>query len=190
MPLSADDRLAIHEVIALHGHLCDAAAYERFDEVFTADLEVDVTDLGLRPLPAEDPARRRLDAYIAVARERGPGTTLAMHVGNTVVGADADEPDGARAWSKGFTLGADGSAVSFTYVDLLVRTERGWRIRHRTVSPRRTPGTGAEPLTASTRPPQPPHAAASRVACSAAKPSASPCCSRKSQANTGPTTVA
>jgi hypothetical protein len=33
MSLTVDDRLEIHEVIALHGHLCDAGAYGRFDEV-------------------------------------------------------------------------------------------------------------------------------------------------------------
>jgi len=30
--LDPDDRLEIHEVISLHGHLCDAGTYERFDE--------------------------------------------------------------------------------------------------------------------------------------------------------------
>ncbi|SDX60484.1 SnoaL-like domain-containing protein [Amycolatopsis xylanica] len=143
MSLTADDRLLIHEVIALHGHLCDASAYERFDEVFTPDLEVDVSDLGLRPVPAGDPSRSRLDAYIAVARNRGPGSTLAMLVTNIIVREDGD---GARAWSKGLTVNQDGAVAGFTYEDQLVRTGQGWRIRRRKVSPRREPGRGLEPL--------------------------------------------
>lgn len=134
MHLTANDRWEIHDVIALHGHLCDARAYDRFDEVFADDLEVDVSDLGLKPVPVLDPSRRRIDAYIAVARRGGGNGAVAMHVSNIVVAAD---DDGARAWSKGLLVRRDGSAASFTYEDQLVRTSRGWRIRHRTVSSRR-----------------------------------------------------
>ncbi|MDQ7810973.1 nuclear transport factor 2 family protein [Amycolatopsis sp. A133] len=143
MSLSVGDRLEIHEVIALHGHLCDAGSYDRFGEVFTPDLEVDVSDLGLRPVPADDASQSRLDAYIAVAHRRAPGSALAMHVTNIIVGEDGD---GARAWSKGMTVNQDGSVASFTYEDQFVRTSQGWRIRRRKVSPRREPGGGVEPL--------------------------------------------
>jgi hypothetical protein len=143
MSLSVGDRLEVHEVIALHGHLCDAGSYARFGEVFTPDLEVDVSDLGLRPVPADDSSRSRLETYIAVAHRRAPGSALAMHVTNVIVGEDGD---GARAWSKGITVNQDGSVASFTYEDQLVRTSRGWRIRRRKVSPRREPGRGVEPL--------------------------------------------
>jgi hypothetical protein len=142
MSLTVGDRLEIHEVIALHGHLCDAGAYARFGEVFTSDLEVDASDLGLMPLPT-DPSRTRLDTYIAAAHRRGPGGTLALHVTNVVV---CEEGGGARAWSKGIALNQDGSAAGFTYEDQLVRTGQGWRIRHRRISARREAGRGAEPL--------------------------------------------
>jgi SnoaL-like domain len=110
MSLTVDDRLEIHEVIALHGHLCDAGAYGRFDEVFTPDLEVDASDLGLAPLPPADPSRPRLEMYIAAAHRIGPGGTLALHVTNVMVREDGD---GARAWSKGLAVNQDGSAASF-----------------------------------------------------------------------------
>ncbi|GAA2578967.1 hypothetical protein GCM10010435_64650 [Winogradskya consettensis] len=143
MVLNADDRLAIHEVISLHGHLCDASAYDRFDLVFTADLVVDVSDLGLAPVPHVGPSQERLDMYIGVAHSRGPGDTIALHVTNVLV---VEDGAGARAWSKALALGRDGSVASYTYADRLVRTDVGWRIRHRKVSPRRVPGVGIEPL--------------------------------------------
>jgi hypothetical protein len=143
MGLTADDRLEIHEVIALHGHLSDAGTYERFDEVFTSDLVVDASDLGRAPLPAPDPGRPRLDMYVAASHRLGAAGPLAHHVTNIVVREDGD---GARAWSKGFALSQDGSVASFTYEDQLVRTSLGWRIRHRKVSARREAGRGVEPL--------------------------------------------
>src|SRR3954471_7336005 len=79
MTLTAEDRLQIQEVIALHGHLCDAGAYDRFDWVFTSDLEVDTSDLGLAALPPHDQYESRLAMYIAVAQRRGPGNILGMH---------------------------------------------------------------------------------------------------------------
>ncbi|UQU65794.1 nuclear transport factor 2 family protein [Couchioplanes caeruleus] len=143
--MTADDRLEIQEVIALHGHLCDAAAYERFDLVFTPDLVVDTSDLGLAPVHPHDEHESRLAMYIAVARRRGPGNVLGMHATNVVVREDGE---GARSWSKGLTVNVDGSVASFVYEDQLVRTPHGWRIRHRKVSPRREPGGGPQlPIT-------------------------------------------
>ncbi len=143
MGLTTDDRVDVAAVIALHGHLCDAGAYERFDEVFTADLEVDAIDLTLAPLPPGDPSGSRLDAYIAAAHRLGAKDTLAMHVTNVLVREDGD---GARAWSKGLILRQDGTCAGFTYEDQVVRTSQGWRIRHRTISARREAGRGVEPL--------------------------------------------
>jgi hypothetical protein len=142
MSLTVDDRLEIHEVIALHGHLSDAGAYERFDEVFTADLVVDASDLGRAPLPAPDSSRPRLDMYIAASHRLGPAGPLAHHVTNVIVREDGD---GARAWSKGLAVNQDGSVAAFTYEDHLVRTGLGWRIRQRRVSARREAGRGVEP---------------------------------------------
>jgi hypothetical protein len=54
MSLTAEDRLDIHEVIALHGHLCDAGAYARFGECLpstspTSSSERKATALGPGP---------------------------------------------------------------------------------------------------------------------------------------------
>ncbi|MBM2619744.1 nuclear transport factor 2 family protein [Actinoplanes sp. LDG1-06] len=141
--MTADDRLQIQEVIALHGHLCDAGAYDRFDLVFTSDLVVDTSDLGLAPVHLDDQHESRLAMYISVAHRKGPGDILGMHATNVVVREDGD---GARAWSKGLTVNVDGAVASFVYADQLVRTTHGWRIRHRKVSPRRVPGGGPDLL--------------------------------------------
>jgi hypothetical protein len=143
MGLTVVDRLEINELIAMHGHLCDASAYNRFVEIFTADLVVDVSDLGLKQVPTPDP-EHSLDAYIALSNNRGAGNTLSMHVTNIIIREDGN---GARAWSKGLTVSKDGTIASFIYVDELVRTDQGWRIRRRKVSPRREPGQGIEPAT-------------------------------------------
>jgi len=118
------------------------ARFSAVRRVCTPDLEVDVSDLGLAPLQADDPSRVRLDMYIAAARRRGPGSVLALHVTNVMVREDGD---GARAWSKGLAVHQDGSVAGFTHEDQLVRTSGGRRIRHRKVSARRGPGRGIEP---------------------------------------------
>jgi len=43
---TAEGRVAIHELIALHGHLFDAGALDRLDELFTEDVVYDVEALG------------------------------------------------------------------------------------------------------------------------------------------------
>ena len=41
--ISAEDKLAIHELIALYGHIIDERQYSRVDELFTADSIYDVS---------------------------------------------------------------------------------------------------------------------------------------------------
>jgi hypothetical protein len=46
MAITCEDRAAITEVIAKHGHLCDSGELDRLDEIFTADVIYDLTDFG------------------------------------------------------------------------------------------------------------------------------------------------
>jgi SnoaL-like domain len=50
MELTAEDRWAIGETIALHGHLFDNAEFDRLGELFAPDIAYDVTDAGMAPL--------------------------------------------------------------------------------------------------------------------------------------------
>jgi len=130
MALTIEDRLAITELIALHGHFCDSGELARLADVFTRDVTYDLSDVGM-------PALTGLDAVVAKGWELGDANPVGHHVTNVVV----DElPDGrARARSKGISIGADGRAGSVTYDDSLVRGPDGWRIAHRVVRAHRVP---------------------------------------------------
>jgi 3-phenylpropionate/cinnamic acid dioxygenase small subunit len=129
--LSAEDRLEIHELIGLHGHLMDEGRFDRLGELFTAEVVYDVTLLGGGEL-------RGPGAIADVGRALGDGNPVAHHVTNVVVqpGTDADT---ARVVSKGLGVTTDGTVGSVTYEDDVVRTADGWRIARRTVRPRRRP---------------------------------------------------
>ncbi|MZD10557.1 nuclear transport factor 2 family protein [Streptomyces sp. SID5785] len=135
MALTTEDRLAISDVIALHGHLCDAGELDRLDELFTDDVVYDVTDFGAEPL-------RGVEAVRAAALALGDANPVGHHVTNIVV-SEGDDGQ-VRALSKGIGIRADGTAGSVTYEDVLVSTAHGWRISHRTITARRRP-LGARP---------------------------------------------
>ncbi|PNE36009.1 MULTISPECIES: nuclear transport factor 2 family protein [Streptomyces] len=125
-----EDRAAVTELLALHGHLFDDGELHRLDELFTPDVQYDVTVFGQGVL--HGPAQI-LAAALALA-ERNP---VGHHVTNIVVTPVTG--DQVRVRSKGLGVGADGSCSSVTYEDVVVRTPGGWRIAHRTVLPRRVP---------------------------------------------------
>ncbi|MGO4533428.1 nuclear transport factor 2 family protein [Leifsonia sp. 2MCAF36] len=125
-----DDRLLIHEVLNLHGHLVDEGEFDRFREVFTVDVVYDVSALGGGEL-------RGIAAIADAGRSLGSRNPLAHHVTNVVVRSIAG--DSASAISKGLGVAADGRSGSMVYHDQLIRTSEGWRISHRRVLPRKEP---------------------------------------------------
>jgi hypothetical protein len=131
MTISADDRLAIYELIALHGHVMDAGEFDRLDELFADDFVYDLERLGSGRLEG---AKALVDAAIAV----GDANPLGHHVTNSLV--IGEEDDGSvRVRSKGIGVRADGSSGTVVYEDLVRRTDRGWRIARRAVIPRMRP---------------------------------------------------
>ncbi|MEV6509990.1 nuclear transport factor 2 family protein [Streptomyces sp. NPDC051642] len=138
MALTLEDRLAITELIALHGHLVDEGELDRAAEVFTPDVEYDLTDFGQGTLTGR---AQLTDAAFAL----GAANPVAHHVTNVVV---EELPDGrVRARSKGLGIKADGSCGSVTYVDTVVRVGAGWRIARRRMEARRVPLNGQTPGT-------------------------------------------
>ncbi|HEY2221487.1 nuclear transport factor 2 family protein [Actinomycetospora sp.] len=124
------DRLALHELVARHGHLVDAGDLAALDEVFLPDVVYDVTDLG-------GTAMAGLVEVEAAARRLGDGNPVGHHVTNVVV--TSLNEDGARVLSKGLGVAGDGTVGSVDYNDEAVRTAEGWRISRRTVRARRSP---------------------------------------------------
>jgi len=130
MTASAEDRLAIHEVIGLHAHLFDEGALDRLDEVFAPDIAYDLADFGLG-------VQTGIAAIRDAATALGDRNPIGHHVTNIVVThLDANS---ARACSKGIGIRTDGGTGSVVYEDDLVRTDLGWRVVRRKVRARRTP---------------------------------------------------
>ena len=130
MTLSWEDHVAINELIALHGHLCDNGELDRLDEVFTADVAYDVSDYGFGVL-------RGLTSNREAAQALGDRNPVGHHVTNVILTEQG--PDLVHARSKGIGVTADGQCGSVTYDDVVVRREQGWRISERIVRARRVP---------------------------------------------------
>ena len=133
MTLALEDRLAVTELIALHGHLVDGGELDRCDEVFTSDVVCDLSDFGRGEVVG-------LAALTAAALALGANNPVAHHVTNVVIEEAADGR--VRARSKGLGIMADGSCGSVTYEDVVVRVAAGWRICRRRVVARRVPLNG------------------------------------------------
>jgi SnoaL-like domain len=126
---NADDVLAIHELLALHGHLVDGRELDRLDELFTAHAVYDVRALGQGEIHGLEQFR---EVSLAFADdERNP---VGHHVTNVIV--EELTGDTAVVRSKGLGVLRDGRTGSVTYLDRLVRTPQGWRIAARRVVPR------------------------------------------------------
>ncbi|MFC0104986.1 nuclear transport factor 2 family protein [Kibdelosporangium aridum] len=129
MGITTEDRLAIGELLAMHGHLCDSGELDRLSEVFTTDVTYDITDLGQEPLIG-------VEALAAAGRALGDLNPVGHHVTNIVV----TEHDGQiHARSKGIGINADGTSASVTYEDTVIRADDGWRISYRKILARRAP---------------------------------------------------
>ena len=128
--IAAEDRAAIGELIALHGHLTDDGDLDRYDELFSADVTYDLADFGLGSLDG-------IPAIRSAALALGDANPVGHHITNVVLTAvDADEVHGR---SKGIGVNADGTSGSVVYEDTFRREDRGWRISYRKVLARRKP---------------------------------------------------
>jgi 3-phenylpropionate/cinnamic acid dioxygenase small subunit len=128
--LSIEDRLEIHELIHLHGHLMDAGAFESLGEIFTEDVVYDVSDFGLGELHGFDAIRR-------AAVMMGDGNPLGHHVTNVAI--TGVEGGVVRVLSKGIGVNADGTCGTVTYDDIVRRVGVKWRLARRKVVARRKP---------------------------------------------------
>jgi hypothetical protein len=128
--MTPDDRIAITDLISMHGHLVDAGDLDRLDELFTGDVEYDVTDLGGGMIEG-------LAALKEAALALGDANPVGHHVTNIVL--TEVSADQVQALSKGIGITADGRCASVSYEDTVTRTPLGWRIIHRKIRARRVP---------------------------------------------------
>jgi 3-phenylpropionate/cinnamic acid dioxygenase small subunit len=128
MALTTDDIVAIHQLVALHGHIVDGREWHRLGELFTPDVVYDVTALGQGTIRGTEEFRAVSAAF--ADDERNP---VGHHVTNVVVSEAAD--GGAAVRSKGIGVLRDGRTGSVAYADRVTRTPDGWRIAARQVLP-------------------------------------------------------
>ena len=126
--LDLADRLAIHELLALYGHLIDEREWSRLDEIMTADLYYDATDFGLG-------ITNTLEDLRAIWTSDEARHPLAHHATNIVITEDADGT--VRVLSKGVGVGYKGRVGSVTYRDVVVKTAEGWKFAARELDLRR-----------------------------------------------------
>ncbi len=134
--LDLADRLALHELLGLYGHLVDERRWSELDRVFTSDAVYDASDFGM-------PVTRSLPELVDewTSDEGLARHPLAHHTTNIVV---VEEPDGTvRIRSKGIGVGPGGRVGSVVYDDRAVPVDgdggRSWRLASRTVTLRRPP---------------------------------------------------
>jgi SnoaL-like domain len=117
MPDSGDI-LAIHQLLALYGHIIDEREWQRVPELFTASAVYDMSEFGLGVV-------RGAAAIRELWRRPDAAHPLAHHATNIMV---SEDPDGTvRVVSKGLGVGADGRVGSVVYRDVVERTSAGWR---------------------------------------------------------------
>jgi hypothetical protein len=129
--MEPEDRLAIHELLGLYGHVIDERRWSDMAQVFTDDVVYDATDFG-----------HGITRTLAELRAHWSGDEsvhpLAHHATNIVV---TEGQDGViRVLSKGIGVGRNGRVGSAVYRDVVVRTEAGWRLAARRAELRRPAG--------------------------------------------------
>jgi hypothetical protein len=129
--ISLEDRIAITELIALHGHLVDDGQLDKLNRVFAEDVTHDLTAFGLG-------IHHGLGRIREAAEALGDANPVGHHVTNVVISEVKDDHT-VVARSKGIGIRADGTAGSVVYDDTVTKRDGAWRITARTITIRRKP---------------------------------------------------
>ena len=135
------DVIMIHQLLGLYGHVVDAAEWDRFEDLFTQDAELDYTAVRApRVFHGVDEIRE----YFRVANHPS-----AHHVTNVVVFERDSEVHVASKFLAPYTRATHDPVRWYggDYDDIVVRTPDGWRFRRRVCTGRwqLTPDTDAAP---------------------------------------------
>jgi hypothetical protein len=125
------DRLELHELPGRYGDAIDYRAWERLDDIFTADAVFDMSDLG-------GPSCEGL-AAIKVFMDRDAQHPRTHMMTNIYVD---ETPTGVQLRFRIVALLGGGKVGTASYYDDVVKTPAGWRVAHRVVTRRRRPSAG------------------------------------------------
>jgi len=123
------DRLAIEEVLVRYSTCIDAKRFDGLRDVFTTDAVVDYTSAGGIRGSLEEVSEW-------LAKVLAPFKVVQHMLGNFSIDIDGDRASSVCYFHNPMGIpGADGNVSIFwcggRYVDELVRTSAGWRIRER-----------------------------------------------------------
>ncbi|MEU7814015.1 nuclear transport factor 2 family protein [Pseudonocardia sp. NPDC049154] len=125
--LDVADRLELHEIPALYGDLIDARDWPGLAAVFTDDAVFEITVKGTLVLRGLDAIRAHMDS------------TDAHPLAHLMVNIRVAGGDPVRLHSRVLGILPGRLVGSGSYVDEVVRTPAGWRIRHRRFTMLRVP---------------------------------------------------
>jgi hypothetical protein len=135
MMLEVRDILAIHQILAMVGHIIDDEQWERLPEVLTDGFVSDATAVGFG----------RVEGLSAVIKSwSSPDRHADAHHGTNVVLTQVDD-NTVKVISKGLSLYGMSEAHTLVHEDVLVRTGDGWRIASRLTRRRKA---GVDPSSA------------------------------------------
>ncbi len=126
MNITVSDRMAIHELLALYGHVIDDREFHRLSDIFTVSANFDLSHYGGANYSG-------IDAIIKMM-EDSTEHPLAHHASNIVIKV---ENDAVSVISKGIGVGYRGRVGSVVYRDKLSNIDGQWRISERCVELRR-----------------------------------------------------
>lgn len=129
--ISAEDRVAIRDVLIRYAHAVRTKQFDLLDEVFTPEASVDFTTVG---------GNKGTWTEVKPWLEGFAGSAHLFHltIGNEVItAADAAEVWLVTTWSAVYVANEGAGAISSygSYDDRLVRTAGGWRICRRADCP-------------------------------------------------------
>jgi hypothetical protein len=122
------DRLELHELPGRYGDAIDDRAWDRLDDIFTADGVFDLTDLGGPRCDGLDAIKQFMDSYADHPR---------THLMTNIYVNEA--PSGVQLRFRIVALLGGGKVGTASYYDDVVRTPAGWRVRNRVITRRRRP---------------------------------------------------
>lgn len=125
-PLSTEDRLALHELIARYAHLLDLGGVDRLGEIYTQDARFTVAalDVDIKGLPA------LIEFFAATMAQMSTVRHVITNVFTEATGKDTAD-------LHAYLQIVDGATKAITtvgvYHDNCVRTPYGWRVAVRSV---------------------------------------------------------